>query len=409
MKTVAFLGSYAPRCCGIATFTQDLRSAALRARPGWKAPVVMMSDDLHGYTYPDEVEIVIDQNDQACYRNAAAAINKSGASAVSLQHEFGIYGGPSGAWLISLLQELRVPVVTTCHTLLHTPSPEQNQVMCAVTRLSAKVVIMAEKGREFLQDIYDVPEHKIVVIPHGIPDATVSTEIRERVREEMGWSQRRVMFTFGLLGPSKGIEFAIRALPEIVSRHPEVLYVVAGVTHPNLVREHGESYRQGLMALAVELGVSEHLQFIDRFVSRDELIKFIAAADFNITPYLNEAQITSGTLAYAFGMGKPVISTPYWHAVELLADNQGMLVPFHDSRALAQAANRLLDDEPTALAVSKRAYRQGRTMTWNAVGHRYAETIENVIFAARADRSVLSRVPQPWLTRSSMIACTTKA
>jgi len=409
MNTTAFIGNYAPRCCGIATFTQDLRSAILHARPSWQAPVAMMSDDLHGYAYPEEVTVVIDQNDRSSYAPAAAAINRSGASAISLQHEFGIFGGPSGVWLLGLLRELRIPVVTTCHTVLRDPSPEQHRVMCAVARHSAKIVVMAEKGREFMRDVYQVPLHKIEVIPHGIPDATVTAEERLKVRESMGWSHRQVMFTFGLLGPSKGLEHAIRALPEIVNRHPEVLYVVAGATHPNLVREQGESYRESLMALATELGVADHLQFIDRFVSRDDLIKFIAAADFYTTPYLNEAQITSGTLAYAFGMGKPVISTPYWHAAELLADNLGVLVPFHDSQALAQAANRLLDNEQTTLTMSQRAYDKGRSMTWNAVGHRYAETLENAALAARTDRPALSRVLQPRLTWSSAVTHTAKA
>ncbi len=386
MITVAFLGNYAPRCCGIATFTQDLRTAVKSARPGLRAPVAMMTDDLDGYSYPDEVEIVVAQHDRSHHAQAAASLNRSGARVVSLQHEYGIYGGPAGVWLLDVLRELQLPVVTTCHTVLRDPSPEQRHITCAIARHSAQIVVMAEKGREFLRDIYGVPDGKITVIPHGIPDLVVSPAEREAARDELGWSQHRVLFTFGLLGPSKGIEHAVRALPEIVQRHPDVLYVVAGATHPNLVREEGEQYRESLLALAAELGVADHLRFIDRFVSRDELVKLIAAADIYTTPYLNEAQITSGTLAYAFGMGKPVISTPYWHAAELLADNHGVLVPFRDSRALAAAAVTLLDDPAAMAAMAERAYRKGRTMTWEAVGQSYAETLEQA--AARAPRPV---------------------
>jgi len=404
MTTVSFLGNYAPRCCGIATFTQDLRAAVMQARPDIKAPVAVMSDDLHGYAYPDAVEIVIDQNDRSSYSQAAAALNRSGASVVSLQHEFGIYGGPSGVWLLGLLRELRLPVVTTCHTVLRDPTTDQHQVMCAIARHSTRVIVMAEKGRNFLREIYAVPDHKIVVIPHGIPDATVSPAERLKTRESLGWAQRRVMFTFGLLAPSKGIEYAVHALPEIVKKQPAALYVVAGATHPNLLREQGESYRESLIASAAELGVSQHLQFIDRFVSRDELIQLIAAADLYTTPYLNEAQITSGTLAYAFGMGKPVISTPYWHAAELLADRHGMIVPFRSSSALAEAANGLLDDETIAQDMSARAYQKGRAMTWSVVGQRYADLFESVTAPAPTEKPAFMRTPPPLLTWPAHVA-----
>lgn len=383
MNTVAFLGNYAPRCCGIATFTQDLRSAVKRARPGMRAPVAMMTDHLHGYAHPDEVEFVLDQHDRSHYAQTAEALNRSGAGVVSLQHEYGIFGGPSGAWLLDLLRGLRLPVVTTCHTVLRDPTREQHHVMCVIDAHSERMVVMSEKGREFLRDIYCVPERKIVVIPHGIPDATLTPEERTAARESLGWSQHRVMLTFGLLAPNKGIEYAVRALPEIVRRHPDVLYVVAGATHPNLLREEGNQYRESLQALAAELGVAQHLQFIDRFVSRDELINLIVAADLYTTPYLNEAQITSGTLAYAFGMGKPVVSTPYWHAAELLAGNCGVLVPFRNSSALADATIALLNDDEAAQTMSKQAYQKGRSMTWEAVGQNYAETFESAIASMR--------------------------
>jgi glycosyltransferase involved in cell wall biosynthesis len=393
MNTVAFLGNYAPRCCGIATFTQDLRTAVQAARPGLRAPVAMMTDSLDGYAYPDEVEIVVAQHDRWHHAQAAASLNRCGANVVSLQHEYGIYGGPSGAWLLDVLRDLRIPVVTTCHTVLRDPSPEQRHITCAIARHSARMVVMAEKGREFLRDIYGVPDGKIAVIPHGIPDPAISLEEREAAREKLGWTSRRVLFTFGLLAPNKGIEHAVRALPEIVRRHPDVLYVVAGATHPNLVREEGERYRESLLALASELGVAEHLRFIDRFVSRDELVRLIAAADIYTTPYLNEAQITSGTLAYAFGMGKPVISTPYWHAAELLADHHGILVPFRDSPALAEATVALLDDPAAMMAMAERAYRKGRTMRWEVVGQSHADALENAV--VRASRPAPRRTAAP--------------
>ena len=393
MNSVTFLGNYAPRCCGIATFTQDLRAAVQTARPTLRAPVAMMSDDLHGYAYPEEVELVLDEKDRTAYTRAAGVLNRSGASVLSLQHEYGIYGGPAGSWLLDLLRQLHVPVVTTCHTVLRDPSPEQHRVTCEIARHSSRMVVMAEKGREFLRDHYGVPDRKIAVIPHGIPDQRLSVDERDLTRSALGWSQRRVLFTFGLLSPSKGIEHAVRALPEIVRRHPNVLYVVAGATHPNLLREKGEQYRESLRALAIELGVSAHLQFIDRFVSRDELVRLIAAADIYITPYLNEAQITSGTLAYAFGMGKPVISTPYWHAAELLANGNGMLVPFHDTAALAEAANLLIRDDDVREAMSARALNEGRRMSWQAVGQQYASVFADAAKVTQAPPATVGVSP----------------
>jgi len=392
MNTVAFLGNYAPRCCGIATFTQDLRSAVMQANPRLRAPVAMVSDDPKAYSCPDEVEIVLPEKDRAAYTSVADELNRSGVDAISLQHEYGIYGGPAGAWILDLLKRLDAPVVTTCHTVLRDPSPQQRHVLRGIAHHSARMIVMAEKGREFLQEIYGVPAEKIVVIPHGIPDATVSSTERAVLRQALGWAQRRVMFTFGLVSPSKGIEHAIRALPEIVRHHPDVLYVVTGATHPNLVREQGESYREGLVALAAELGVAEHLQFINRFVSRDELIQLIAAADIYATPYLNEAQITSGTLAYAFGMGKPVISTPYWHASELLASGHGVLVPFRNSEAFAEAAVALFRDDQEREAISQRAWEKGRGMTWGAVGRSYADVFEAAA-AARRRPAIVRPVP----------------
>jgi glycosyltransferase involved in cell wall biosynthesis len=388
LHTLGFLGNYAPRRCGIATFTQDLRAAIGEVRPKWQMPVAMVSDDADGYAYPKEVEWILPQEQhQADYRKIARSINESGVGAVSLQHEYGIFGGECGRWVVDLLESLEVPVVTTCHTVLKDPSPMQREVLRRIARLSSSIVVMAEKGREFLHEVYDVPDRKIAVIPHGIPDIQVTPEATRALCRRQGWQHRRVLLTFGLLSPNKGIENAIRALPEIVRSHPDLLYVVVGATHPNLVREQGgDVYRQELTRLVSELGMEAHVEFIDRFVMREELVSYIAAADIYCTPYLNEAQITSGTLAYAFGLGKPVISTPYWHASELLANGAGVLVPFSDSAALAQSASDLLADDERRQAMAALARTKGLSMSWRNVGQQYAKLIEETV--AQSERRI---------------------
>ncbi len=375
MNSIAFIGNYPPRCCGIATFTHDLRSSLLATNPGLKADVVMVSDKPADYDYPREVRIVLSERNRADYRRVGLTINRLGVHCVSVQHEFGIYGGPDGAWIIDLLQALRVPVVTTCHTLLKEPTSGQRQVLRQIGRASAHMVVMAEKGRELLRDVFGVPDRKISVIPHGIPDHMLDPRSREMRRRRLGWTGRSVLLTFGLLSPNKGLEHGIRALPEIVRHHPDALYVVVGATHPNLLREQGEGYREGLLLLAAELGVADHLRFINRFVSRDELVGLIDAADIYLTPYQNEAQITSGTLAYAYGMGKPVISTPYWHAAELLGDGAGVLVPFNSSDALGHAATTLLGDPERRERLSQRARERGQMMTWPNIGQAYVNVL----------------------------------
>lgn len=375
-RTVAVLGNYAPRCCGIATFTQDLRASLQANRPELAAPVTMTSDDAYDYIYPREVRQVILQEDRPAYRRAARAINASGAEVVTLQHEYGIFGGPDGVYLLDLLDQLRAPVVTTCHTVLKEPSPSQRSIMREIADASERLVVMTEKGREFLVDSYGIDPAKLSIIPHGIPDLRITDAEVAAQRQQLGWTGRKVILTFGLLSPNKGIEHAIRALPAIIDKFPDALYVVVGVTHPNLVRENGEAYREQLVALAKELGVFEHLQFINRFVSREELVRLINAADIYTTPYLNVAQITSGTLAYAFGLGKPVISTPYWHAEELLADGAGILVPFGSSEAQAEATLALLSDNDLRTRMSSRALEIGRKMRWREVGKVYLELLD---------------------------------
>ena len=282
-----------------------------------------------GYDYPAEVRFEIAEQDLPSYLRAADFLNITDVDVVCVQHEFGIFGGPAGSHLLALLRELRMPIVTTLHTILREPNAEQRRVMRELIRLSTRLVVMAERGREFLRDVYQAPAAKIDLIPHGIPDMPFADP--NYFKDEFGVAGKQVLLTFGLLSPNKGIEYALRALPEIIREFPNVVYIVLGQTHPNLLRDEGEAYRLSLERLAKDLGVQKHVVFFNRFVELEELMRFIGAADIYLTPYLTEAQITSGTLAYAFGAGNAVVSTPYWHATELLTAERGKLVPFRDA------------------------------------------------------------------------------
>lgn len=368
---IAFLGDYVPRRCGIATFTHDLRGAVAGLVEEADCLVVAVNDRPDGYDYPPEVRLELSQRDVEDYRAAAYELNQSGVELLCVQHEFGIYGGPAGCHLIALLEELRIPVVTTMHTILRDPDRAQRQVVEGLIAHSERLVVMARKGAEILEDTYGVPADRIEVIAHGIPDLPFSET--GAFKEPFGMAGKTVLLTFGLLGPGKGIEHAIRAMPEIVSRHPQVVYLVLGATHPHLVAREGERYRHSLEHLADDLGVGEHVVFFNRFVSDQELRRFIGAADIYVTPYLNEAQITSGTLSQVFGAGKPVVSTPYWHALELLSDGHGILVPFRDAAAITEAVCGLLEDPQRMELMGRRAYAAGRAMIWPEVGRRYLD------------------------------------
>ncbi len=380
-RKIAFVGNYLPRKCGIATFTHDLRNAVQGALPAGQCSVIAVNDGKDQYAYPDEVRFEISEQAPDDYLRAAEYLNLLNVDVVSLQHEFGIYGGPSGSHVLNMLRRLRMPFVSTLHTILKQPSTEQRRVMQELTSLSSRVVVMSDVGRSILNETYAVPERKIDVIPHGIPDMAFADP--NFFKDQYSVEGRRVLLTFGLLSPNKGIEKVIEALPQIVAEFPDVVYIVLGATHPNLLREHGEVYRESLIALAEQLGVSEHVRFFNQFVELEELKKFLGAADIYVTPYLNEAQITSGTLAYAFGCGKAVVSTPYWHAQELLADGRGVLVPFGDSGAMAREICGLLHDESRRHAMRKRAYLSSREMVWSKTAEHYLATFE----AARKCRS----------------------
>src|SRR5688572_5819781 len=331
---VAFVGDYLPRKCGIATFTSDLCSAVATEHPQAHCLVVPVNDVEGGYEYPECVRFEIEEQDFSSYQRAADFLNISNVDCVSLQPEFGIYGGACGRHVLALLRELKVPVVTTLHTILSNPSAEQRRVMQEVIGHSTRLVVMTQKGSQFLQEIYQVPGEKIDLIPHGIPDMPFVDPNYHK--DKFGVEGKLVVLTFGLLSPNKGIEHVLHALPEILAEYPNLVYIVLGATHPNLVREQGETYRFSLERLAKAHHIQKNVIFYDKFVSIDELKEFIGAADLYVTPYLNEAQITSGTLSYAFGAGKAVISTPYWHAQELLEDERGILVPFGDSKAIVR-------------------------------------------------------------------------
>jgi glycosyltransferase involved in cell wall biosynthesis len=374
IRKIAFVGDYLPRKCGIATFTHDMRRSVASRFPEAECLVVPVNDRSEGYDYPPEVRFEIDEQDLESYLRAADFLNFANTDVVCLQHEYGIYGGPAGGHILGLLRDLRMPVVTTLHTVLRDPNAEQREVMTQLTGLSARVVVMTSRAGTFLREIYGVPEAKIDLIAHGIPDTPFVDP--NRYKEQFGVGGRLVALTFGLLSPNKGIEYMLHAVPEILESFPDFVYIVLGATHPALVREQGERYRLSLERLARNLGISKHVIFYNRFVELKELTEFIRAADIYVTPYLNEAQITSGTLAYSFGCGKPIVSTPYWHAEELLADGRGVLVPFADSKALAREIRGLLRDEPRRQAMCKQAYRLGREMIWEESARHYMESYQ---------------------------------
>ena len=372
LKSIVFIGNYLPRQCGIATFTTHLlQSIALNAadKDCW---AVAMNDRPEGYLYPSHVRFEINQNQLNEYSLAADLLNLNQVDVVCLQHEYGIFGGKRGSFIIELLRNLKMPVVTTLHTILKEPNLQDRQIMMQLAEFSDRLVVMSERSVEFLRDIYQVPEEKIALIHHGIPDEPFVKS--DDYKEKFDVSGKKIILTFGLLSPGKGIKVVIDALPEIVKAHPQVIYMVVGATHPHLKAEQGEDYRNSLHLRAKELGVSDHIVFHDRFVADEDLLEFIGAADIYVTPYLNEAQIISGTLAYALGMGKAVISTPYWHAEELLADDRGRLIPFQDHDALAREVIDLLDHPDELLAIQERAYNYGRKMIWSDVGRRYLDT-----------------------------------
>lgn len=376
IEHIALIGNFLPRKCGIATYTTDTYNALKARFPDLRVDVWAMDDHPGRYAYPPEVTGSIPQQERSAYLGAARMIEASGAQAIWVQHEYGIYGGAAGEHLIALLERTTMPVIATLHTVLEAPSEDERRVMDALLRRASRVIVMADKGREILRRVHEADERKLVMIPHGVPDRPFADTAAFKHR--FGWQGRQVILTFGLLAPSKGIETLIAAMPAVAAQHPDALYVVLGATHPTLADREGEAYRNRLRALAAELGVERNVAFIDAFVEQDELLDYLQAADIYATPYPNPAQITSGTLSYAVSLGKPVVSTPYVHATEILADDHGVLVGFGDSDAFAAEINALLDDDARRESLARRAYARGRTMIWP----RLAETAADHIAAA---------------------------
>jgi glycosyltransferase involved in cell wall biosynthesis len=372
-RKIAFISSFPPRRCGIATFTSDLIQNTCRASAEGFQPIVvaMQSDSSQRFFGP--VEFVIRRDVKSDYMEAADFINSSGIEAVSLQHEFGLFGGSAGSYIVPLLRKLNVPVVSTLHTILDKPSPEYYQTLIDICDCSGTVIVMNRIGISMLRNIYDVPMKMIKLVPHGIPEVPFGRS--EQYKRKLGLSGRKVLMTFGLIGPNKGIEVMLGAMPAIVRENPDVLYLIVGITHPEIVRTQGYSYRKKLRDLVVASGMENNVVFHDQFVTDEQLRDFLAVTDIYVTPYLNKEQLTSGTLAFAVGCGKAVISTPYWAAEELLVDGRGVIVPFGDSQRIAEEINKLLGDDSLLHCIMQQAYDYGRAMTWPRIGQSYRDIL----------------------------------
>ena len=402
IQRVAFVGNSLPRRCGIATFTTDLHQAMRASAPSLQATLVAMTDAGRDYKYPPAVGFQIRADNAQDYERAADFLNARGCEAISLQHEFGIFGGEAGEHVLRLLRALKMPIITTLHTVLATPGAAERRVLREIVELSAGIVVMAEKACDLLEAEYGALRHKIEVIPHGIPDAPLVSPVAAKRRR--GFAGRRVLLTFGLLSPNKGIEVMIDAMPAVLADRPEAVYLILGATHPALIRSEGEAYREKLQQRVRTLGIESAVEFMDQFVDQPTLIDFINMCDVYVTPYLNEAQMTSGTLAYSFGLGKAVVSTPYWHAQELLSQGRGVLVPFGDSKAIGAAVSGLLTDDARRNAMSAQAYAHSRSMTWAVTSRRYMAAFGRVVHSSDGASSIApTRAVAPLPARKPLV------
>ncbi|MBW1697938.1 MAG: glycosyltransferase family 4 protein [Deltaproteobacteria bacterium] len=390
-ESIVVIGNYLPRKCGLATFTHDLCEALARELSSLEKVIAVAMDDIEsGYKYPDRVKFEIREGVQADYLRAAEFLNVNQIDVAILQHEYGIFGGQSGAHVFHLLDNLRMPIITTLHTVLSRPAADQKAVIVELGNLSERLTVMTHKGKELLEAVYSIPENKITVIPHGIPDVPFVDSCY--YKDQFGLERRKVILTFGLLGPDKGIEYMIDAMPEIVKKHPDAIYVVLGATHPHIVKSMGEKYRHGLQQRIQRLGLEKHVMFFNRFLDLQTLIQFLTTADVYVTPYLKKEQIVSGTLSYAMGAGKVVVSTPYWHAEEMLQDDRGILVPFKDADALSKAVIDLLSNDIKRNRMRKSAYQYCRSMIWKEVARSYI-TLINQCMEAQLEK------PKPYILK----------
>jgi glycosyltransferase involved in cell wall biosynthesis len=374
--SVAVIGNYLPRQCGIASFTTDLVESLSKEAPELNLGAVAMNDNPEGYKYPEKVRFEIQQNKLSDYNIASEYLNINQMDIVCVQHEYGIFGGPAGSHLLKLLGELRMPVVTTLHTVLKDPKPEYREVMLKLADLSERLIVMSRKAIEFLTEIYGISAKKITFIHHGIPDVPFVDP--NYYKEQFMVEGRKVLLTFGLLSPNKGIEYVLQALPTVIKKHPDIAYIILGATHPHILKVHGDEYRILLQQLVHKLKLRDHVHFQNRFVGLKELCEFLGTADVYLTPYLEEAQITSGTLIYAMGSGKPVVSTPYWYATEMLADGRGVIVPFKNSNAIAEQIISLLDQDIDCHQIRKKAYTFTRKAVWSEVSKRYLDVFSKL-------------------------------
>jgi glycosyltransferase involved in cell wall biosynthesis len=392
---IAFLASFPPRECGIATFTADLAeavdSASLLSHP---SQVIAINPEGRQYAYGPRVRWAIERDELDSYKRVARAINRSRVQLVSIQHEYGLFGGEYGDYLLTFLRALEKPTTLTMHTVLENPDPAMQRVTEDLARAASTVVVLAERAKVILAEHYPrVDGDKVHFIPHGTPE--VEFALSGRFKKALGLDGRTVLATFGFLGPDKGIEYALRALPEVIKRHPDVLYLVLGETHPELRRHSGESYREFLEAQVAELGLQDHVRFYKRYLDGNELVQFLQATDVYVIPYLNPYQIASGTLSYAVASGKTVVSTPFIHAQELLSEGRGLLARFRDSASLSVAINTLLDQPSLRAQMERAAYNYGKRMHWSSVGRSYCRLFQRVMGAPAERPAALSRTAAP--------------
>ncbi len=372
-----FLGSFPPRECGIATFTNDVVESFDRAF-GTRSDVVAIDEaGSESRAYPSRVFARLSSDDRASYRTTARAINGHPSDLLCVQHEYGLFGGPDGAWFLDLLEEVEKPIVVSLHTVLPHPTEEHRSVARRLCERADAVVVLSQTGKDILIGEYGIDPGKLHVIHHGVPD--VPFRATDGPKAKFGVADRLVVSTFGLISRGKGLEYGIDAMRSVVARHPQALYLILGQTHPNVRRHEGESYRAELSARIAELGLENNVKLVDHYLAFDELVEYLAATDIYLTPYLNPVQIVSGTLAYAVGAGKAIVSTPYLYAEEVLANGRGYLAPFRDADAIAAALNLLLDDPFLRRATERRAYRFGRQMTWPHVARAYGRVFGGVL------------------------------
>ncbi len=388
MNKIAIIGNYPPRQCGIATFTKDLNEGFKEI--GVTTAIVAMNDGLNQYDYPDDVVFEVEQNVMASYIYAAQYLNANSFDAVILQHEFGIFGGKDGVHILPLLHQLKMPLVVTLHTVLQTPSYAQKEILQRICKMANRVVVMSRKATEMLTGIYGVPKSKIALVEHGVP---AYRYIQEEAKREFRLQDKKVLLTFGFVSRNKGIEIAIKAMSEVVKKHPDILYIVLGKTHPAVLRHVGEEYRLYLTQLIEDLNLEENVILLNEFTTQKELFKYLYASDIYITPYLNEQQVTSGTLTYAVGAGSAVVSTPYWHAAELLSNGRGVLFDFGDTNELSRILTDLLDNPEKRLEIRKKALDYGKKISWPKIGSVYNDVIETVV---EKDSKIEKKGPIPF-------------